>query len=127
MIGGVAESESLNLAVGGMGCQYVLGMLTWGRGVAADPPCNEGGGRLKAGLVDEVCPAPILLAVAKKAALGLADGTLRPSRPGIGLRERILRPIVFSMLATARAICARSVASSSSKCFTQRQPCEQMS
>ena len=50
----------------------------------------------KAGLVDEVCPAPILLAVAKKAALGLADGVLRPSRPGIGLRERLLRPIVFS-------------------------------
>ncbi len=50
----------------------------------------------KAGLVDEVCPAPILLAVAKKAALGLADGVLRPVRPGIGLRERLLRPIVFS-------------------------------
>jgi 3-hydroxyacyl-CoA dehydrogenase/enoyl-CoA hydratase/3-hydroxybutyryl-CoA epimerase len=49
----------------------------------------------KAGLVDEVCPAPILLAVAKKAALGLADGSLRPIRPGIGLRERLLRPLIF--------------------------------
>jgi 3-hydroxyacyl-CoA dehydrogenase/enoyl-CoA hydratase/3-hydroxybutyryl-CoA epimerase len=51
---------------------------------------------LKAGLVDDVCPAPILLAVAKEAALGLADGSLRPTRPGIGLRERLLRPIIFS-------------------------------
>jgi 3-hydroxyacyl-CoA dehydrogenase / enoyl-CoA hydratase / 3-hydroxybutyryl-CoA epimerase len=51
---------------------------------------------LKAGLVDEVCPAPILLAVAKKAALGLADGSLRPRRRGIGLQERLLRPVIFS-------------------------------
>ena len=51
---------------------------------------------LKAGLVDEVCPAPLLLAVAKRAALGLAEGRLRPGRPGIRLRERLLRPIVFS-------------------------------
>jgi 3-hydroxyacyl-CoA dehydrogenase/enoyl-CoA hydratase/3-hydroxybutyryl-CoA epimerase len=51
---------------------------------------------LKAGLVDEVCPAPILVAVAKKAALGLAEGRLRPRRPGIAWRERLLRPVVFS-------------------------------
>ncbi len=51
---------------------------------------------LKAGLVDEVCPAPILLAVAKQAALGLAEGGLHPRRPGIGLRERLLRPVIFS-------------------------------
>jgi 3-hydroxyacyl-CoA dehydrogenase / enoyl-CoA hydratase / 3-hydroxybutyryl-CoA epimerase len=51
---------------------------------------------LKAGLVDEVCPAPLLLTVARKAALGLADGTLRPRRRGIGLRERLLRPVIFS-------------------------------
>jgi 3-hydroxyacyl-CoA dehydrogenase/enoyl-CoA hydratase/3-hydroxybutyryl-CoA epimerase len=50
----------------------------------------------KAGLVDEVCPAPILVTVAKKAALGLAAGALRPRRPGIRLRERLLRPVIFS-------------------------------
>jgi 3-hydroxyacyl-CoA dehydrogenase/enoyl-CoA hydratase/3-hydroxybutyryl-CoA epimerase len=50
---------------------------------------------LKASLVDEVCPAPILLDVAKRAALGLAEGRLRPRRPGIPLRERLLRPVIF--------------------------------
>jgi 3-hydroxyacyl-CoA dehydrogenase / enoyl-CoA hydratase / 3-hydroxybutyryl-CoA epimerase len=51
---------------------------------------------LKAGLVDEVCPAPILLDVAKRAALGLAEGRLRPRRAGLPLRERLLRSVVFS-------------------------------
>ena len=51
---------------------------------------------LKAGLVDEVCPAPILLAVARRAALGLAEGRVDPRRPGISLKERLLRPIIFS-------------------------------
>ncbi|MFN8092393.1 MAG: fatty acid oxidation complex subunit alpha FadJ [Vicinamibacteria bacterium] len=51
---------------------------------------------LKAGLVDEVCPAPILLEVARRAALRLAAGEPPPKRPGIGLRERLLRPIIFS-------------------------------
>ncbi len=50
---------------------------------------------LEAGLVDEACPAPILLAVARKAALRLAEGGLRPRRPGVGLRERALRPLIF--------------------------------
>jgi 3-hydroxyacyl-CoA dehydrogenase/enoyl-CoA hydratase/3-hydroxybutyryl-CoA epimerase len=49
----------------------------------------------KAGLVDEVCPAPILLEVAKRAALALAEGRLRPRRPGIGLGERVARPLIF--------------------------------
>jgi 3-hydroxyacyl-CoA dehydrogenase/enoyl-CoA hydratase/3-hydroxybutyryl-CoA epimerase len=51
---------------------------------------------LQAGLVDEVCPAPILTEVAKRAALALAEGRLRPSRPGIGLQEQLLRPVIFS-------------------------------
>ncbi|HEX9186424.1 MAG TPA: enoyl-CoA hydratase-related protein, partial [Vicinamibacteria bacterium] len=50
----------------------------------------------KAGLVDEVCPAPVLLAVARRAALALADSRLHPRRPGIPLRERLLRPVVFA-------------------------------
>ena len=55
----------------------------------------KGGRAAKAGLVDEVCPAPILLDVAKRAALGLAEGRLVPKRPGVPLRERLLRPVVF--------------------------------
>jgi len=51
---------------------------------------------LRAGLVDEVCPVPLLLEVARKAALGLHAGTLKPKRPGISLTERLLRPVVFA-------------------------------
>jgi 3-hydroxyacyl-CoA dehydrogenase / enoyl-CoA hydratase / 3-hydroxybutyryl-CoA epimerase len=51
---------------------------------------------LKAGLVDEVVPRSVLLVAAKKAALGLAQGKLRPRRPGIGLMEKLLRPVIFS-------------------------------
>ncbi len=50
---------------------------------------------LAAGLVDEVCPEPILLEVASHAALDLAAGRLRPRRRGIRLRERLLRPVLF--------------------------------
>jgi 3-hydroxyacyl-CoA dehydrogenase/enoyl-CoA hydratase/3-hydroxybutyryl-CoA epimerase len=51
---------------------------------------------LRVGLVDEVCPAPILLDVARRAAVRLADGELSPEREGIGLREQLLRPIIFN-------------------------------
>ncbi len=51
---------------------------------------------LAAGLVDEVCPAPVLLDVARRAALGLSEGRLRPRRKGIGLGERLLRPLIFA-------------------------------
>ena len=51
---------------------------------------------LKAGLVDEVVPPAALLTAARRAALDLADGTRRPERPGIPLRERLLRPVIFS-------------------------------
>ena len=50
---------------------------------------------LAAGLVDEVVPAPILLQTARAAALALAEGRLVPKRPGIPLRERLLRPVIF--------------------------------
>jgi 3-hydroxyacyl-CoA dehydrogenase/enoyl-CoA hydratase/3-hydroxybutyryl-CoA epimerase len=50
---------------------------------------------LKAGVVDEVVPAPALLAVARKKALALADGSLVPARPGIPLSERLARPLIF--------------------------------
>src|SRR5438477_381982 len=35
------------------------------------------------------------LTAARRAALDLADGTRRPERPGIGLRERLIRPLIF--------------------------------
>jgi 3-hydroxyacyl-CoA dehydrogenase/enoyl-CoA hydratase/3-hydroxybutyryl-CoA epimerase len=48
------------------------------------------------GLVDEVVPAPVLLVAARRAALALADGTLRPSRRGITLGDRLLKPVILS-------------------------------
>jgi 3-hydroxyacyl-CoA dehydrogenase/enoyl-CoA hydratase/3-hydroxybutyryl-CoA epimerase len=51
---------------------------------------------LKAGLVDEVVPETVLLRAAKKAALAIAEGKLVPRRPGIGLGEKLLRPLIFS-------------------------------
>jgi 3-hydroxyacyl-CoA dehydrogenase/enoyl-CoA hydratase/3-hydroxybutyryl-CoA epimerase len=48
----------------------------------------------KAGLVDEVVPQPILLATAKAAALALAEGRLSPQRRGVGLAEKLLRPLI---------------------------------
>jgi 3-hydroxyacyl-CoA dehydrogenase/enoyl-CoA hydratase/3-hydroxybutyryl-CoA epimerase len=49
----------------------------------------------RAGLVDELCAAPVLVEVARRAALALADARLRPERKGIPLVERLLRPIIF--------------------------------
>ena len=49
----------------------------------------------KAGVVDEVVPASILLATAKKAALALGEGRLVPRRPGGPWWEGLLRPFIF--------------------------------
>jgi 3-hydroxyacyl-CoA dehydrogenase/enoyl-CoA hydratase/3-hydroxybutyryl-CoA epimerase len=65
-----------------------LDMILTGRGLKAPRA-------LKAGLVDEVCPPPILLDVARRAALGLAEGRLKPRRPGISLKQRLARPLIF--------------------------------
>jgi 3-hydroxyacyl-CoA dehydrogenase/enoyl-CoA hydratase/3-hydroxybutyryl-CoA epimerase len=51
---------------------------------------------LKMGIVDEVVPAAALLTGARRAALDLADGTLRPERRGISLSERLMRPVIFN-------------------------------
>ena len=48
-----------------------------------------------AGLVDEVVPAPILLATARKAALALGEGRLVPGRPGGPWWEALVRPLIF--------------------------------
>jgi 3-hydroxyacyl-CoA dehydrogenase / enoyl-CoA hydratase / 3-hydroxybutyryl-CoA epimerase len=50
---------------------------------------------LKAGVIDEVVPAPVLLQAAKRAAQALSDGTLKPRRRGIPFSEKLLRPIIF--------------------------------
>src|SRR5262245_30693524 len=50
---------------------------------------------LKAGVVDEVVPPPVLLQAARDAVRGLAAGTLRPRPRGISLREKLLRPVIF--------------------------------
>jgi 3-hydroxyacyl-CoA dehydrogenase/enoyl-CoA hydratase/3-hydroxybutyryl-CoA epimerase len=50
---------------------------------------------LTAGVVDEVVPAPLLLQAAKRVALGLAQGTVRPQRTGITFFEKALRPLIF--------------------------------
>jgi len=51
---------------------------------------------LRAGVVDEVVPPSILLEVARRAAVRLAEGSLVPARRGIPLSERLLRPVIFS-------------------------------
>jgi len=56
----------------------------------------KAGRALKAGLVDEVVPPAVLLTAARRAALDLAAGARRPERPGIPLRERLMRPVIFS-------------------------------
>ena len=49
----------------------------------------------KIGVVDEVVPAPILLATARKAALALGEGRLVPRRSGGPWWERFLRSLIF--------------------------------
>jgi 3-hydroxyacyl-CoA dehydrogenase / enoyl-CoA hydratase / 3-hydroxybutyryl-CoA epimerase len=51
---------------------------------------------LRAGVVDELCARPVLVDVARRAGLALADGRLRPERAGISLVERLARPFIFS-------------------------------
>jgi 3-hydroxyacyl-CoA dehydrogenase / enoyl-CoA hydratase / 3-hydroxybutyryl-CoA epimerase len=50
---------------------------------------------LRAGLVDEVVPSPVLLDAARRAVLGISAGTLAPRRTGIPLHERLVRPLIF--------------------------------
>ncbi|HVR70985.1 MAG TPA: fatty acid oxidation complex subunit alpha FadJ [Vicinamibacteria bacterium] len=50
---------------------------------------------LQAGLVDEVVPKEVLTVAARRAARALADGTLRPARTGVRVRDRLLRSVIF--------------------------------
>ena len=50
----------------------------------------------KLGLVDEVVPRAVLLVAARRAAVGLAEGTLKLERRGMPLLDRALKPLVLS-------------------------------
>jgi 3-hydroxyacyl-CoA dehydrogenase / enoyl-CoA hydratase / 3-hydroxybutyryl-CoA epimerase len=50
---------------------------------------------LRAGIVDEVVPQPILVQVARQAAKRLAEGKAQPRRPGISWKERLIRPLIL--------------------------------
>jgi 3-hydroxyacyl-CoA dehydrogenase/enoyl-CoA hydratase/3-hydroxybutyryl-CoA epimerase len=71
-----------------VGLRTALDMILTGRTLKASRA-------LKAGVVDDVVPAPVLLTAARKAALALADGTLKPARGGIPATEWLLRPVIF--------------------------------
>ena len=50
----------------------------------------------KLGLVDEVVPRVVLLVAARRAAVGLAEGTLKLERRGMPLLDRALKPLILS-------------------------------
>jgi 3-hydroxyacyl-CoA dehydrogenase/enoyl-CoA hydratase/3-hydroxybutyryl-CoA epimerase len=50
---------------------------------------------LQAGLVDEVVPAPVLLTAARRAALGLANGTVTARARGLSWKDRVILPIAL--------------------------------
>jgi len=72
-----------------VGLRTALDLILTGRSLKAQRA-------LRAGIVDELCAAPVLTDVARRAALGLADGRFQPERKGIGLIEGLLRPVIFS-------------------------------
>jgi len=72
-----------------VGLRTALDLILTGRALKATRA-------LKAGVVDEVVPEPVVVDVARRAAARLADGTLRPRRPGIPLIEKMMRPVIFS-------------------------------
>ncbi len=71
-----------------VGLRTALDLILTGRALKASRA-------LRAGVVDEVVPKAILVEVARRAALRLAEGSLVPRRRGITLGERLLRPIIF--------------------------------
>jgi 3-hydroxyacyl-CoA dehydrogenase/enoyl-CoA hydratase/3-hydroxybutyryl-CoA epimerase len=50
---------------------------------------------LEIGLVDEVVPPPVLLEAARRAALGLAEGRLKPRALGLSLGERAMKAVIL--------------------------------
>ena len=72
-----------------VGLRTALDLILTGRALKASRA-------LRAGVVDEVVAAPVLIEVARRAAARLADGSLVPRRRGITLVEKLLRPVIFS-------------------------------
>jgi 3-hydroxyacyl-CoA dehydrogenase/enoyl-CoA hydratase/3-hydroxybutyryl-CoA epimerase len=91
LVPGAGGSQRLPRLVG---LAASLDLILTGRTLAAPKA-------LRFGLVDEVCPAPILTEVARRAAVGLAEGRLAPRRRGISLGERLGAPLVFSRARTS--------------------------
>lgn len=71
-----------------VGLPAALDLILAGRTVAS-------GRARKIGLVDDVVPQALLLEAARRAAVGLALGTLAPRRAGIPLAQRLGRPLIF--------------------------------
>jgi len=71
-----------------VGLRTSLDMILTGRSLKAARA-------LKAGVLDDVVPAPVLLTAARTAALALADGSLSKARGGIPATEWLLRPVIF--------------------------------
>ena len=71
-----------------IGLRAALDLILTGRSLKAPRA-------LRAGIVDEVVPAPVLVEAARAAAIRLAGGEAPPARPGISATERLLRPVIF--------------------------------
>ena len=71
-----------------IGLRAALDLILTGRSLPAPRA-------LRAGIVDEVVPAPVLIVAARAAAARLAGGEAPPSRPGISATERLIRPVIF--------------------------------
>jgi 3-hydroxyacyl-CoA dehydrogenase/enoyl-CoA hydratase/3-hydroxybutyryl-CoA epimerase len=72
-----------------VGLRTALDLILTGRALKASRA-------LRAGVVDEVVPAPVVVDVARSVAAKLADGSLVPKRKGITLVEKLMRPLIFS-------------------------------
>ena len=71
-----------------IGLRAALDLLLTGRSLKAPRA-------LRAGIIDEVVPAPVLVEAARAAAIRLAGGTAPPAHLGITHTERLLRQVIF--------------------------------
>ena len=96
-----------------VGLRTALDLILTGRSLKAQRA-------LRTGVVDELFAAPVLVDVARRAALAIADGRLPPEPNGIGLLESVLRRSSSSRAGVRdvedrRALRRRSPRSKSSK------------
>ena len=71
-----------------IGLRAALDLILTGRSLKAPRA-------LRAGIVDEMVPAAVVVDAARAAAIRLAGGAAPPSRLGIKQTERLLRPMIF--------------------------------